>query len=362
MILKRMTLVAAALAASLTALAIPSLTWAHSANPPSGPFATINATLSQLTSEMQHAMADIQTLATTQSRHATEITQNTQTLTSLSLSLENEATQVTTLQQTVNAQGQKISTLESNVTSLSQEVQSLSQQVQSLTAAPPQTSAPTLVSAAATSPTSITLTFNAPVAATDSGSPLNGQFLVTLNGLSMSPGNVTVNGDTVLIAMPTNYSISAGDTVSVTYSAGANGSTPVGLESQTGVGTASFTQSVTTTALGTPSSAPTIASAVVSSPTAITLTFTVPVAATDPGSPLNGQFLVTLNGLSMSPGSVTVNGDTVLVTTPINYTISAGESVSVHYSAGLSGSSPVGLESVSGVGVSSFTASVTNDL
>lgn len=109
------TILVAALAASLTAVATPSLVWAHGQG---GPFAAIDATLSTLTTQMETAVADIQALTTTQAAHTTAIANNASSISQNAALIAQNAHNLAT-------QSQQIVNLQSEVNSLTQEVQSL---------------------------------------------------------------------------------------------------------------------------------------------------------------------------------------------------------------------------------------------
>jgi uncharacterized repeat protein (TIGR02059 family) len=189
--------------------------------------------------------------------------------------------------------------------------------------------APTLVSAAVdTAGTSLTLTYNEALGSTTAA---NGDFVVTVGGVTRAVTGRTVSGSTVVLTLAS--AVLAGATVAVAYTAPTSdlATTNNAIQDSAGNDAASFSSSaVSVTNSSTfDNVAPLFVSAEVSGDkTKVVLTYDETLGLT---TALTTAFAVTVAGSSRGVTAVAVSGSTVELT--LASSVSAGQTVSFTYTA-----------------------------
>ena len=204
----------------------------------------------------------------------------------------------------------------------------------------PSTSTATIASSGTTVTLGMSETLNA------SSVPAGSAFVVTIDGVAVTPTAVSISGSNVSLTMAT--AIESGSTVSVTYTKPASGSV---LEDVAGNDMASFDTagSITPTNNSTiPNSPPTTSTASIDS-LGTTVTMGMSETLNASSVPAAASFAVTVDGSAITPTSVGISGSSVALT--MATAIGSGSTVSVAYTKPASGSV---LEDVAGNDMASF--------
>ncbi len=214
---------------------------------------------------------------------------------------------------------------------------------QTVTNSTADTTVPTLTTAAINGST-LTLTYDEPL--NGSSDPAPGDYVVKVNGSTVTVSGVNATGSTVLLTLANP--VNPGDVVTISYVV--PGSNPV--EDVVGNDAAAFSNQAVTnnTADTTP---PTLTTAAINGST---LTLTYNEALDGSSDPAAGTYVVKVNGSIVTVSGVDATGSTVLLTlaNPVN----AGDTVTVSYS--IPGSNPV--QDVAGNNAAAFSnQAVTNN-
>jgi uncharacterized repeat protein (TIGR02059 family) len=195
----------------------------------------------------------------------------------------------------------------------------------------PDTTAPSLQSAEIPSAgTTIVLTYNENLLSTGDGVPDTTDYTISASGGAVTVSSRSVSTTTVTLTL--SRTISQGETVTLTYTAGASGRVQ---DASLNV-SSNFTDQAVTNNSTVDTTAPTISSAVVpSAGTTLGLTYNENLLASGDGIPDIADYSVTSGGTLVTISAVSVSG--AIVTLNLARTITAGETLSFNYTAGASG-------------------------
>ncbi len=184
------------------------------------------------------------------------------------------------------------------------------------------TGSPTL-SSATVDGTSLVLNYSE--ALDTASTPATTDFTVSVAGTNKTPSDVEVAGSAVTLTLATADAVTAGQTVTVSYTVGANP-----IKDLAGNDAAALsTQAVTNNTQSSDMTNPTISGATVDG-TSLVLNYN---EALDTGStPATTDFTVTVAGADQTPTAVVVSGQTVTLT--LGTAATAGQTVTVSYTKG----------------------------
>ncbi|OAV35392.1 hypothetical protein AO366_0818 [Moraxella catarrhalis] len=206
--------------------------------------------------------------------------------------------------------------------------------------------------------TTLTVTFDEPLDAANP--PAKENFKVKVGDKTVTPTNVTVEGDKVKLTLP--EPAKQGDTVKVSYNDPSTANDPKAVQDKAGNDAASFTDTDVTNGSkvapadttppkvkGTP--------AVDGAGTTLTVTFDEPLDAANP--PAKENFKVKVGDKTVTPTNVTVEGDKVKLTLP--EPAKQGDTVKVSYNDPSTANDPKAVQDKAGNDAASFTdTDVTN--
>jgi uncharacterized repeat protein (TIGR02059 family) len=195
----------------------------------------------------------------------------------------------------------------------------------------PDITAPSLSTAVIPSAgTTIVLTYNENLLATGDGVPDTTDYTISASGGAVTVSTRSVSTTTVTLTL--SRTISQGETVTLTYTAGASGRVQ---DASLNI-SSNFTNQAVTNDSTVDTTAPTISTAVVpAAGTTLGLTYNENLLASGDGIPDIADYSVTSGGTLVTISAVSVSG--AIVTLNLARTITSGETLSFNYTAGASG-------------------------
>jgi uncharacterized repeat protein (TIGR02059 family) len=195
----------------------------------------------------------------------------------------------------------------------------------------PDITAPSLSSAEVPSAgTTIVLTYNENLLSTGDGVPDTTDYTISASGGAVTVSSRAVSTTTVTLTL--SRTISQGETVTISYTAGASGRVQ---DASLNI-SSNFTNQAVTNNSTVDTTAPTISTAVVpAAGTTLGLTYNENLLASGDGIPDIADYSITSGGTLVTISAVSVSG--AIVTLNLARTITSGETLSFNYTAGASG-------------------------